>query len=147
MTLGPKKLVFVVDDNEDECILIKYAFTEERPDCILECFDSGRAILDRLNQSDGTNPDLILLDLLMPELDGLSVLSQIKESPALKSIPILIFTHSDSPSSLYVSYLSGSNSYLVKPTNFEDLKRHISVICKYWFDCVSVPTKFNMKRR
>lgn len=77
-------------------------------------------------------PDLILLDLKMPGIDGFEVLKQLKEADKLKRIPVIILTSSKEEGDRAVSYDLGANSYLVKPVSFDGFLHTVKEIGEYW---------------
>lgn len=141
MPLNPKRLTFIVDDNEDYCELLKRAFADNYPNCRLEFFFSSQALLDRLEEVGGTLPDLIMLDLMMPELDGLATLTKLKQSQRLKRIPTVIVSVSDSPEDINNCYHEGVNAYVMKPARLDDLRYMVDVICRYWLDTAQLPSQ------
>jgi CheY-like chemotaxis protein len=78
------------------------------------------------------NPAVILLDLKMPKMDGLQVLSEIKTSERLKSIPVVMLTSSAQESDLVKSYRLGANAYVVKPVNFREFINAIKQVGAFW---------------
>ncbi len=85
---------------------------------------AGRNISDR--------PNVILLDLKLPLVDGLEVLRQIKQSPETQSIPVVVLTSSREERDVVESYKLGVNSYIVKPVDFEQFAKAISDLGLYW---------------
>jgi CheY-like chemotaxis protein len=83
-------------------------------------------------------PDLILLDLNLPRMDGREVLQRIKQDDDLKTIPVVVFTTSNHPKDIEQCYQYGANSYIVKPIDFMQLKRRVQLLVEYWFE-VNVP--------
>lgn len=77
-------------------------------------------------------PDLVLLDLKLPGLDGIEVLRQIKATPMIKRIPVVILTSSHEPADREACYDLGVNSYLVKPVSFENFLDVVREISGYW---------------
>ncbi len=130
-------LVLLVEDNPDhkELILASMDRIEKKIDHILD----GEAALDyllRRGQYTGLNenslPDLIILDLRIPKVDGLKVLKEIKESDQLQHIPVVIFSSSESERDIQLAYLYGANSYLVKSVGSDEFFRQIRRIEEYW---------------
>ena len=79
-------------------------------------------------------PDLVLLDLVMPKMNGLEVLKWIRDQTELKKTAVLIFTSSERPEDVRDATRIGANGYLVKPTKFEDLKNLVRTIYSEWLD-------------
>ncbi len=77
-------------------------------------------------------PKLVLLDMKMPRMDGLQVLRKLKSSEKTKHIPVIMLTSSQEESDLMNSYLSGVNSYIVKPVDFEQFDETIAQVGMYW---------------
>jgi CheY-like chemotaxis protein len=84
-------------------------------------------------------PDLILLDLQLPKVDGLGVLRRIKKDAGIKRIPVVVLTTSDESSDIAAAYVYGAGSYLVKPTNFEKFDKMLNALCSYWLTCNRFP--------
>jgi CheY-like chemotaxis protein len=131
--------ILLVDDNANDVELTLDAFSEARLSNQLEVARSGQAALDRLfgrtpRPDGGRNPlpDLILLDLKMPGVDGFEVLRQIKSAPVLRRIPVVILTSSREEGDRAMSYDTGANSYLVKPVSFDGMLEIVGEINDYW---------------
>ena len=77
-------------------------------------------------------PDVILLDVRLPKVDGLAVLRGIKKDEDIKRIPTVMLTTSDDNSDIAAAYVHGAGSYLVKPTNFEKFDKLLDALCSYW---------------
>ena len=95
----------------------------------------GQAALDHLDavRSTGALPDLILLDLRLPRLDGLEVLSRVKGDKELKHIPVVVLTTSEAPQDVSSAYARGANSYLVKPLDHSAYRALTRTLSSYWF--------------
>lgn len=78
------------------------------------------------------NPRLMLLDLHLPKIDGLDVLSQIKADAGARATPIVIMSSSDQPSDMLRSYERFANSYIVKPVDFHEFTQQVSLLGQYW---------------
>jgi CheY-like chemotaxis protein len=147
MKLANKAItILMADDDQDDCLLVKEAFIENRLKNDIHFVEDGEALLDYLynrhNFSDliqYPRPGLILLDLNMPRKDGREALREIKSDPCLRSIPIVVLTTSKEEEDIYKSYNLGANSFITKPVTFEGLVEVIRSIGKYWFEIVELP--------
>jgi CheY-like chemotaxis protein len=131
--------ILLVDDNASDVELTLDAFSEARLGNRVDVARSGKDALDRLfgriGRPDGGRdplPDLILLDLKMPGIDGCEVLRQVKAAPVLRRIPVIILTSSREEGDRAMSYDTGANSYLVKPVSFEGMLAVVKTIMDYW---------------
>ena len=84
-------------------------------------------------------PDLVLLDLNMPRMDGRDVLDEIRADARLKTIPVVVLTTSDVERDVEASYRHGANSFLTKPMGVEDFFALIHTVQHYWFNVVTLP--------
>lgn len=131
--------ILLVDDNRMDIELALDAFREARLSNRIEVAGGGRQALDYLlgagayaDRAAYPLPDLILLDLKMPGIDGFEVLRQAKATPLVKRIPVIILTSSHEEGDRAMSYDIGANSYLVKPVSFEGFLSVIRKIEDYW---------------
>jgi CheY-like chemotaxis protein len=132
-----RPLVLLVGDNPDHKELIVRSMDKIEKN-IDHLFD-GETALDYLfrrgqyaNLSGSPLPELIILDLHIPKLDGLKVLKAIKGSVQLQHIPVVIFSSSESEKDIQIAYLYGANSYMVKSDDCDDFLGQISCIEAYW---------------
>jgi CheY-like chemotaxis protein len=135
-TQNPSVVILMADDDEDDCFLVESAFQEMGTAHDLRFVGDGRELLDYLyNEGDFADPDkhpkpnLILLDLNMPRIDGREALAAIKSDPQLKNIPILILTTSREQRDIELSKQAGASSFLSKSEAFEDLTDVLSKFC------------------
>ncbi len=138
--------ILMADDDADDRQLTREALEDARLINDLRCVEHGEELLDYLRRqgkyappADAPRPGLILLDLNMPRKDGRTVLKEIKQDPALRSIPVVVLTTSKSDEDVYRSYDLGVNSYIVKPVTFEALVDILQTLEKYWFEIVELP--------
>ena len=91
------------------------------------------------DQEDAPRPDLILLDLNLPGLDGREVLSEIKSDPRLRLIPVVVLTSSAADVDVQASYSAQANCYVQKPTELDELLRVMRLIDSFWLSTALLP--------
>ncbi|MBE7469748.1 MAG: response regulator [Anaerolineales bacterium] len=131
--------ILLVEDNRMDVELTLDAFQEVRLMNPVHVAPNGQEALDYLfgrgkyaDRETYPLPRLILLDLKLPGLDGFEVLRQIKSTPVLRRLPVIILTSSKEEGDRILSYDSGANSYLVKPVSFEGFLNVVRHIKGYW---------------
>jgi CheY-like chemotaxis protein len=131
-------LILVVEDLEDDFLLLARAFRKAGVHAKLHWVRNGdeaiRFLSKGLSSASEAQPvvSLILSDLHMPQSDGFHLMSWIRGKPALKRIPIVVLTSSAQSPDISRAYDLGANSYLVKPTCFDDLVKISSALREYW---------------
>jgi CheY-like chemotaxis protein len=137
--------ILIANDDEDTRFLMQEALREVRSAIRSEFVENGEQVLDylyRRGEYAGSNwdrPDLILLDLNMPRLDGREALTLIRSDPDLQQIPVVILTTSHRSGDILLCYRLGANSFISKPVTFEGLVEVMKTLCQYWFEIVSLP--------
>ena len=130
--------ILLIEDNAGDVLLTKEAFRHTHFKYNLRVARDGDEALKILNRQGKYNsspmPDLILLDLNIPKIDGIEVLEKIKTNSELKDIPVIILSGSQAESDMTSSYDLHANSYVIKPDNFDDFKEIIASIENYWFE-------------
>ena len=126
-------MIAIVDDDADDREIVKDAFLAVTEDREYGLFENGEELLQHL-QSGGSNelPELVLLDLNMPGMDGRETLKAIKSHPVYKTIPVLIFTTSSSPKDKSNAYALGANCFISKPDTFQKLTEMAQCVTKLW---------------
>ena len=131
--------ILLVEDNGMDVELTLYAFREVRPKNVIRVARDGQAALSYLfghgeygDRQMHPWPDIILLDLKLPGMDGFDVLRQVKSTPILKRLPVIVLTSSREATDRALSYDIGANSYLVKPVVFEGFLDLVRQIEAYW---------------
>lgn len=132
-------VILLVEDQRTDIELTLNAFRESRLANNIQVVTRGEEALDYFfgrgafsDRKAYPLPDLILLDLKLPGIDGFEVLKQIKKTDNLKRIPVVILTSSKEDGNRTLSYDLGTNSYLVKPVSFENFLHVIKEIGEYW---------------
>ena len=125
---------------------MRQAFQESHLPWCVHIVKDGEELLDYLhhrrqytNVEIAPRPDLILLDLYLPKINGAEVIQAIKADPNLRRIPIVMLTSSTAEEDIRRCYELGVSSYLTKPMTFELLVEAVNTLGKYWFDIVELP--------
>jgi len=101
----------------------------------------GSDLMSLLSKTDAASSTLfVLLDLNMPKKTGREALKEIKEDPALKKIPVIVFTTAKNETEIRKCYDLGANTYIVKPDSLEDLRKVVSNLNSYWLDTAATPS-------
>ncbi len=140
-TAGPLRILVADDDAEDR-LLLREAFEESGLPASLDFAVDGQDLLERLECTGPEaprHPDVILLDLNMPRMDGREALQRLKSTPDLQTIPVIILTTSDAEEDIIRSYDLGVNSYVRKPATFTGLVDFAGALHRYWAACVELP--------
>ena len=131
--------ILLVEDNSMDVELILDAFKEARLGNRIQVAKNGQEALDYLFGEGAYSdhkayplPDMILLDLKMPGIDGHEVLRRIKGTEKLKRLPVIILTSSSDEGDRAMSYDNGANSYLVKPVSFDEFLKVVKQVSDYW---------------
>lgn len=138
--------LLVADDDPDDRMLTREALAENQFSSGLRFVEDGEELLDYLYQrgrysspADAPRPDLILLDLNMPKMDGREALREIKADAALRRIPVVVLTTSQADEDIYRVYDLGVNSFIIKPVSFDALVKIVCALATYWFEVVELP--------
>lgn len=144
--MGKTAVILLIEDNRMDVELTLDAFKEARLINKIKVAVTGEDALNYLfrrgdysNRSAHPMPDLILLDLKLPGIDGFEVLRQIKAAPIIKRIPVIVLTSSKEEGDRALSYDNGANSYLVKPISFEGFLIVVREIEGYWISLNIAP--------
>ena len=132
--------IVLIEDNQYDVELIMRALDKINLSNNVLVLEDGEKALDYFfsrgiykNRETSVDPKLILLDLKLPKLDGLEVLSEIKSNNKTKSIPVVVLTSSNEEKDIVESYNLGVNSYIVKPVDFNKFIDTVKQIGMYWF--------------
>jgi CheY-like chemotaxis protein len=137
--------VLLVDDNPADTDLTSEILTRDgSPSHIHAVIDGVEAIAFLRRQgkyAKAPAPDLVILDLNLPKKDGRAVLAEVKADPALRNIPIVIFSTSEAPRDIVGTYELGANCYVSKPGNLQDYIAAVTGIGEFWFGLALLPHK------
>ncbi|WP_448206897.1 response regulator [Azospirillum sp. sgz302134] len=136
--------ILLVEDDPADAGLAKRAIREGRILCDVHHAVDGVEALAYLRREGeryaaARRPDLILLDLNMPRLDGRGVLAAIKQDPDLRGIPVVVLTTSDVERDVEMIYRLGANSFITKPLDLQEFFNVVSGLENYWFNIVKLP--------
>ena len=132
------KHILLAEDNANDVELTLAALRENHVINEVVVVRDGAEALDYLYRRNrfadrvGGNPALVLLDLKMPKVDGIEVLRQVKSTPALRTIPVVVLTSSREEQDLVRTYDLGVNAYVVKPIDFHEFMDAVKVLGGFW---------------
>lgn len=135
--------ILLVEDDPDHVDLTRIALQTARVPFGLDVVMDGTEALQYLRREGPFRsvrpPDLILLDLNLPKVDGREVLRTIKDDPVLRRIPVIVLTTSSDHVDIDAAYQSHANSFITKPTDFDDFLHAIETMHEYWLSVVRLP--------
>jgi CheY-like chemotaxis protein len=143
---GRPAVILLVEDDPGDQELTRRTFANAKIRNQLYIVGDGEQALDYLfrrgkfrDPSTSPRPDLVLLDLNMPRVDGRQVLLEIGACPQLNSLPVVVMTTSSQETDIVKSYQLGANSYIVKPVGLQEFVEILAAIENYWFEIVVLP--------
>jgi CheY-like chemotaxis protein len=132
--------ILLVEDDPGDVLITSEALTQSRLANNLSSVGDGEEALDFLFQrgrhGGAARPDLVLLDLNLPRLNGTEVLAEIKSSPALRRIPVIVLTTSRAEADVLRSYDLHANAYVNKPVDFAEFVEVVHQIDEFFFTVV-----------
>ncbi len=141
-------VILVAEDDELHRFVLRRVFRTAGLDAELRFVGDGQELLDYLERRDphadeqaSPWPDLVLVDLHMPRLGGIEALQAIRASPALHTVPAIVFSSSDQPHHIDRAYASGANAYLVKVGDFDELVSHLRGLVGFWLKAARLPRR------
>ncbi|HZX31931.1 MAG TPA: response regulator [Rhodocyclaceae bacterium] len=135
--------VLLVEDNMGDILLTREGFKRSGYPVNLHHVENGEDCLAFLRKegafADAPTPDLILLDLNMPVMDGREVLKTLVADERFRHVPVVVLTTSANEQDIQEMYGLRTSSYIVKPLDFEEFQRIIQIIAEYWFTVATLP--------
>ena len=137
--------ILLVEDSRADVKIIERALAEGQVPHRLTVIADGRLALDYLarlappDHPPGLQPDLVLLDLNLPGLDGSQVLSAIKTHPVLRAIPVVVLTTSRRDEDVFQTYQAGANTFIQKPAEYPKYRDLVKTLHAYWRDAAVRP--------
>jgi len=139
---GRPARILLVEDSVADHKLVQMALAESGGDTELLHADDGAAalvVLDEVVAGRHPRPDVVLLDLNMPEASGVDVLRRVKGDPELRTIPVVVFSTSRADVDVAVAYAAGANAYVVKPLDLQRFMTVVRSIEEHWTGVVRLP--------
>ena len=134
--------ILLVEDNPDDIELTLEAFKNNNLANKITVARDGEEALDIIFGNKDKKPDIILLDLKLPKVDGLEILRRVKSDEDTRVIPVIILTSSKEESDLIKSYKLGVNSYIRKPVDFKEFIKVVKELGLYWLIVNELPPKY-----
>jgi two-component system response regulator len=142
--LGRPAEVLLVEDDYDDVELTRACFDRVKFDVNLNHVDNGQKCLDYLRGEgefgNATRPDIILLDVNLPVLDGRETLLSLKADARFVAIPVIVLTTSSSSRDIVDMYQNHCSAYIVKPLNFTRFQETIQKLSEFWFELIVLPS-------
>ncbi|MCH2156924.1 MAG: response regulator [Opitutales bacterium] len=126
--------IALIDDSEDDILMMREAVALSAPLKITEVFHNGMEALEKLilNSRPAQLPDLILLDINMPRINGFDVIRKLKNDARLRIVPTILLTTSNREEDVLKAYALGASSYIQKPFEFDELVNSTRCVASYW---------------
>ena len=144
--MSDQAVILLAEDREDDILLVQRAFKRAFITNPLHIVRDGEQAIAYLggvgrytNREEYPLPDLLLLDLKMPRMDGFEVLKWIQLHPELSSLRVVVLTSSDNIRDVNTAYQLGANSFMVKPMDFEDVVHLSKTLANYWLQLSKTP--------
>ncbi len=142
--------ILLVEDSPADVRLTQEALRDSKLVSNLSVVRDGVEALDFLHRRgefvDAPRPDLVILDLNLPRLDGKDVLAEMKADPALRTMPVAVLTTSEAEIDVFESYDLGANCYLTKPVDLDQFIRVVQAVEDFWLALVRLPPKSDRNR-
>jgi CheY-like chemotaxis protein len=145
---GKQHTILMVDDDAEDCLLVRDALQEVGLPHDLRFVRDGEEMFDYLyrreefvDQQQAPPPDLILLDLKMPRMNGHEVLRALKTHGLFRRIPVVALTTSTAEDDVDAAYDLGVNSYITKPVTFHAWVDIMRLLIRYWFEVAVLPPR------
>ncbi len=141
-----RAVILMVDDDPGDRELTMRQFARSKIRNDMHVVEDGEEAMDYLQRrgrysdpATSPRPDLVLLDLNLPKLDGREVLSRIRAIPSLRTLPVIVMTVSDQNTDVATMYDLGANAFMVKPVDIGQFTRAVAALQEYWLEIVVLP--------
>lgn len=132
-----RKRILLVEDNPNDELLTKMAIERSMPEIEIDVARDGHELVEYFfgqNNGDHPTPNLIILDLNIPKINGLEVLKRLRSETKTMTIPIVVLTSSKEERDIQLSSKFGANSFIRKPVDFVEFTKIADLIGQYWLD-------------
>lgn len=137
--------ILLIEDSNDDIFLLKEVLKDAKIPINLRIVTDGKKAIEYLykqgSYTDSFTPDLILLDLNLPKIDGREILTRLKSDEQLRMIPVIVLTTSQSEEDIDKSYLHNANCYITKPVDLQEFVKVVNTIEDFWLSTVRLPSK------
>jgi len=133
-----RRRILIVEDRPPDVRLTKRALKKAGYDVEVDVTENGREALDHLTNG-APKPDLVLLDWMMPLVNGAEVLEFMRADPVLRRMPVVVLTTSASEGDVIAAYDKGCNAYLTKPVDPTDFQATIEAMGLFWLEKALLP--------
>ncbi|MGB2570005.1 response regulator [Micromonospora citrea] len=137
--------ILVVDDDPGDVLMIEEALADSEIEKVIDVVNDGQEAMEFLRQegrhTEARRPDVILLDLNMPRMDGRQVLGEVKRDEDLRTIPIVVLTTSNADNDIVGSYTLQANAYVTKPIDLDDFNDVVRRIDEFFGRVVVLPKR------
>ena len=143
--MRPDFHILLIEDSRADVLIIERALEESHIPHRLTVFQDGRNALDYLarligrDAPDDLRPDLILLDLNLPGIDGFQVLKEIKAHPQLRVLAVVVLTTSGRDEDVLQTHHAGANTYIQKPSEYPSYRQLVDTLRTYWHETALQP--------
>ena len=135
--------ILLVEDNEGHALLLRQVLEESRMRTMIHVVERGEDALRFLRKeppyTQARRPQLIILDLYLPGLEGMDVLKELKQDPSLRAIPVIILTASAIPEDVVKAYDQGARAFIVKPHDLDAFESAVQSIEAFWIQTAKLP--------
>lgn len=138
-----RKKLLVVEDEKIDALSIGRVLKEQFPNVALEIVNNGEQVLDwiqRYRPDPNETMFLVLMDLTIPRMSGLDLISEFKGNTHLRSVPIVILSGSENPPAIKTAYDSGASAYVVKPGSSSAMRDVLGTTLSFWLNANQLPS-------
>lgn len=136
--------ILLVEDDPADVVLTRETLADSKILVSLSVVGDGKSALRFLRKEEpyagAPTPDLVLLDLNLPGLDGRQVLEQIKSDEQLRRLPVVVLTTSEADEDILETYRTGANCYVTKPLGLDEFAKVVTALEDFWLSVVKLPT-------